>query len=74
MDGIYRRTSEVLAKILDATVDIASDVIGVVLLHIQWPHHVSGQNTIAKAGGEALNLSLDAGGHIHGYPPDGAWL
>ena len=55
---------EELAQVLDPAVDVAADVIGVVLLERRWCHDVAGQDAVAKAGSKTLDLGLDAGCHV----------
>src|SRR5712692_1348730 len=53
-----------LGKILDAAIDVAADVIGIVLLKGKWVHYMSCQHTVAKARGKAFDLRFNALGHI----------
>src|SRR5258708_40237582 len=57
---------EHLREVLHASIDITADVVGVVALHLHRAGGMPGQDTFAKAGGEALNLGLDALAHIDG--------
>jgi predicted amidohydrolase len=53
-----------LPPILDAAVEVAADVVGVVTRQRRGVHGVAGQNPVAEAGREALDLRLDLGGHV----------
>src|SRR5262252_7521659 len=59
-----RRPREQLTQVLHPTVDVTTDVISIVLLERRWRHDVARQDTVAKAGGEALDLGLDTGCHV----------
>src|SRR5205085_3013958 len=43
---------EQLPEVLDASVDVSTDVVGVSALHIAWSHDVTLQNDVAEARGE----------------------
>jgi hypothetical protein len=58
------RPREELSQILDTTVNITSDEIGVVLLELGWRHYVSCQYLVAKAGRKALYLIFNTLRHI----------
>ncbi|MBA2396680.1 MAG: hypothetical protein H0V70_28475 [Ktedonobacteraceae bacterium] len=66
--GIGRQASggpcEELPEILHAPVDIAADVIGVIRFHVAGGEQVAGQDAVAEARREALNLCLDTRRHI----------
>src|SRR5919109_2983404 len=53
-------SEEELAKRVGATADVSTDEIRVARLQLSRAHHTSGQNQIAEAGREALDLRLNA--------------
>ena len=53
-----------LPQVLNAAVDVASDIIGIVLFHRSGRHDAACEDAIAKARREALNLRFDAPGHV----------
>jgi hypothetical protein len=54
----------VLSQILDATVYVAPDVIGIVRLHVKRGFGAARQDAMSEAGRKTLNLSFDAIRHI----------
>src|SRR5436190_13829980 len=61
-----KRTREKLLHRVRAAGDVAADDVGVVLLVLRGVPRVPRENAIAEAGSEALDLPLDALGHILG--------
>jgi len=55
-----------LGEVVLAAGHVAADHRGVVALQFRGTAGVAGEDAIAKAGGEALDLLLDAGGHVGG--------
>src|SRR2546425_4713281 len=60
-----RRSCEELPQILNASIDIATDEISVVLLQRQRREHATCEHQGTKAGCESLNLRLNTLGHIN---------
>src|SRR5215467_6174695 len=59
------RAGEVLVEILDAAIDVAADVVGVVGLHLDRRQRVARQDALAETRRKALDLRLDARRHVH---------
>ena len=57
---------EELRPVLDAAVDVAANVVGVVPLHSRGRDCMAGEDKITEAGGEPLDLGLDSAGHVYG--------
>src|SRR3954470_24312605 len=59
--GIQRRAGpqDELPRVVGAGDDVAADVVGVVRLHLRGAPHVAGEDPVAEAGCEALDLRLD---------------
>jgi hypothetical protein len=53
-----------LPEVLDTAIDIAADIIRVVLLEFDGRYDVARQDTIAETRGEAFNLRFNAFSHI----------
>src|SRR3990172_10606034 len=56
---------EELQAVVGAAGYIAPDVVLVVVFKIRRRHYVSGKHSLDEAGSEALDLSLDAPGHVY---------
>ena len=53
-----------LPNILNSAVDVASDIVGIVLFHCGWRHDTARKDAVTKARCEALDLRFNAPGHI----------
>src|SRR4051812_19844532 len=49
-----------------AAIEVSADQVGIMLFEGGWSHRVPGDNPIAEAGREPLDLGLDSIGHIYG--------
>jgi hypothetical protein len=58
------RPDEELPEILDASINIPPDQVGIVALEVTGGENVSRQHAGAEAGGEALNLGFDPLDHV----------
>ena len=59
-------TKEKLAEIHGAAGNIATDEVRVHVFEGTWGENASGENAIAKTGGEALDLGFQDWQHVHG--------
>src|SRR5579859_7496408 len=59
------RAREHLGEILYASIDIASDIVRVVMLHIPCSECMASLDALAEAGSETLNLRLNTLAHIN---------
>ncbi len=53
-----------LTHVGDSSIDIAADVVGVVIVHRLGVHRVAGDDPISEARCESLDLRFDAVGHL----------
>ena len=63
------RTEDRLAKRPGTAGDVASDVIGVVMLSVHGCHCRSGEDKVLEAGSKPLDLGLDPPGHVYSRSP-----
>src|SRR3954454_4393366 len=58
------RARHELAEVGEPTVDVATEIVGVVLLHGRRAHDVSLDDAVTEAGSESFDLRLDGIGHV----------